>query len=275
MDLPRHPLAQGLNEAASLDPYLQMQFCNPDQGGWSPATDLFFGDDARLKERVMRYGLESWRTTNNHVAGSAFIVAYLTRVIYPVIGQYVLRRRVPGATLENLAFHQLGERIDGTGLRQSRFAALEDDPAAGHPDAEILRDRRQLYLRLKEWVFADNLEIVIECLHRAAGASRKVSRNAVAAACAQAFHRLFYLVEDKVSLVRDADTFFQDRSSPIFGQISLEIVEHQGKAGLFGSRAGCCLIWRTEESDGYCSNCILRPKEEQTRRFQQMLTRMQ
>jgi hypothetical protein len=275
MEIPPHPLAQGLNEAASLDPYLQMQFCDATQGGWIAAWDLFTGDDGLLKNRVMRYGLESWGTSNNHVAGSAFIVAYLTRLIYPVIGQYVLRRRVPRATLENLAFHQLGERIDGTGLRQSGFAALGDDPAAGHPDAEILSDRRQLYLRLKEWIFAGNLEIVIECLHRSAAASRKVSRNAVAAACAQAFHRLFYLVEDKGSLVRDADTFFQDPSSPVFGQVSLEFVEYQGKAGLFGSRAGCCLIWRTDEADGYCSNCILRPKEEQTRRFQQMLARMQ
>jgi hypothetical protein len=274
MDLPPHPLAQGLNEAASLDPYLQMQFCDPHQGGWRAATELFTGNDARLKAGVMSYGYESWGTTNNHVAGSAFIVAYLTRVIYPVIGQYVLRRRVPRATLDNLAFHHLGARIDGTGLKSPWFAALAEDPAAGHPDAEVLSDQRQLYLRLKEWVFAANLEIVIESLHRSAAASRPVSRNAAAAACAQAFHRLFYLVEDKNSLVRDADTFFQDRSSPVFGQVSLEIVEHQGKVGLFGRRAGCCLIWRTDESDGYCSNCILRPKGEQTRQFQQMLARM-
>lgn len=274
MDLPSHPLVQGLNEAAALDSYLQLQFCDPNQGGWRAAEELFAGDDARLKERVMRYGYESWGTTNNHVAGSAFIVAYLTRVIYPVIGQYVLRRRVPRATLENLAFHHVGVRIDGTGLRQSRFAALPDDPAAGHPDAEVLTDQGQLYRRLKEWVFAANLDIVIESLHRSAAASRKVSRNAVAAACAQAFHRLFYLVEDKGSLAKDADTFFQDPSSPVFGQVSLEIVEHQGRAGLFGRRAGCCLIWRAEAGDGYCSNCILRPAEEQTQRFQEMLERM-
>ena len=68
-----------------------------------------------------------------------------------------------------------------------------------------------------------------------------------------------------------ANTFFQDSSSPIYGEISMEIIEHQGKAGLFGRRAGCCLIWRTREGDGYCANCILQPKEEQTQRFREMI----
>lgn len=271
MDLSQHPLTESLNAAGSLDPYLNLPACDPSQDGWSAATDLFLGGNARLKEQVMSYGYASWGTTNNHVAGSSFIIAYLTRVIYPVIGQYVLRRRVPKATLANIAFHRLGERIDGTGLRQSQFAALPDDPAAGHPDAEVLCDEQHLYLRLKEWIFEANLEIVIETLHRAVPASPKVSRNAVAAACAQAFHRLFYLVEDKSSLIRDANTFCQDSSSPLYGEVSMEVIEHQGKAGLFARRAGCCLIWRTEESDGYCSNCILRPREEQTQRFQEML----
>ena len=271
MDLLQHPLTQSLIEAGSLDPYLNLPFCDPDQAGWCAATDLLINDDARLKELVTSYGYASWGTDNYHVAGSAFIIAYLTRVIYPVIGQYVLHRRVPRATLENLAFHRQGESIDATGLRQPQFAALPDDPAASHPDAEVLKNERDLYQKLKEWVFTANLDIIIKTLVRSASASPKVSQNAVAAACAQAFHRLFYLLEDKDSVIRDADTFFKDSSSPIYGQISMEIIEHQGKAGLFGRRAGCCLIWRTKAGDGYCANCILQPKEEQTQRFKEMI----
>jgi hypothetical protein len=271
MDLLQHPLTQSLIEAGSLDPYLNLPFCDPDQAGWCAATDLLINDDARLKELVTSYGYASWGTDNYHVAGSAFIIAYLTRVIYPVIGQYVLHRRVPRATLENLAFHRQGESIDATGLRQPQFAALPDDPAASHPDAEVLKNERDLYQKLKKWVFTANLDIIIKTLVRSASASPKVSQNAVAAACAQAFHRLFYLLEDKDSVIRDADTFFKDSSSPIYGQISMEIIEHQGKAGLFGRRAGCCLIWRTKAGDGYCANCILQPKEEQTQRFKEMI----
>ena len=259
-----HPLAESIRSGSDLSGLFNLSIRDADQDGWLGAGQLFQDNDQRLGDLVMAPGLARWRTENLHVAGSAFIIAYLTRVIYPVIGQYVLHRRVPRATLENLAFHRQGESIDATGLRQPQFAALPDDPAASHPDSEVLKNEQHLYQKLKEWIFTANLDIVVKTLVRSASASPKVSQNAVAAACSQAFHRLFYLLEDKDLVIRDADTFFQDSSSPIHRQISMEIIEHQGKAGLFGRRAGCCLIWRTGAGDGYCANCILQPKEEQT-----------
>jgi hypothetical protein len=271
MNLARHPLVQSLREAGELDSYFDMPLCDLDQRGWSKATDLFQRDDAKLRELVMTYGYERWGTTNNHVAGSAFLIAYLTRFIYPTISQYVLRRRVPRVTLENLAFHRTGGRIDATGLRHPKFAVLPGDPAADHPDAEVLNHERDLYLKLKGWAFKSNADVVIEALRRSVPASLKVSQNAVAASCAQAFHKLYFLEEDKSSVVRDADTFFGDSSSPLYGLVSMEVIEHQGKTGFFARRAGCCLVWRTRESNHYCSNCILQPREEQTRQFWEML----
>ena len=102
----QHPLVRSLREAGELDPYLEMPVSNLDETGWSPAIALFQVEDASLREMVMSYGYARWRTSNNHVAASAFIIAYLTRFIYPMVGQYVLRRRVPRVSLENLAFHR-------------------------------------------------------------------------------------------------------------------------------------------------------------------------
>jgi hypothetical protein len=274
MDRARHPLFQSLGEAGALDPYFDMPLRDPAQSGWSEAKDLMQSDDARLRELVMTYGYERWGTTNNHVASSAFIIAYLTRTLYPIVGQYVLRRRVPKVTLENLVFHRSGRRIDATGLNQPLFAVLSDDPAANHSDAEVLNSERELYLKLQEWAFKSNVDLVIEALHRSVPASLKVCENAVAASCAQAFHKLYFLVEDQETIVRDASTFFEDENSPLYRQVSVEVMEHQGRAGLFARRAGCCLVWRTREANGYCSNCILRPKHEQTRQFQEMLERI-
>ena len=271
MDRVRHPLAQSLQDAGELDSYFDMPLCDPNQGGWSEAADLLQSDDARLRELVMSYGYGRWGTTNNHVAGSAFIIAYLTRFIYPMVGQYVLRRRVPKMTLENLAFHRSEGRIDATGLRRPQFAVLPDDPAANHPDAEVLNHESDLYLKLKEWAFESNVDVVIKALHRSVPASLKVSRNAVAASCAQAFHKLYFLVEGQEAVARDAATFFEDESSPLYRQVSIEVIEHQGKAGLFARRSGCCLVWRTRDNNRYCSNCILRPREEQTQQFREML----
>ena len=119
--------------------------------------------------------------------------------------------------------------------------------------------------------FKSNAEIVIGSLCRSVSASVKVSQNAVAASCAQALHRLYNHVEDKSQVLRDAETFFGDPSSPIYRQVSMEVIEHEGRSGFFARRAGCCLVWRTRGDNGYCSNCILQSREEQTRQFTEML----
>ena len=213
MALAEHPLMSSLREAGELDPYFDMPVADVNETGWSPAATLFQSGDTSLRNLVMGYGYARWGTANNHVAASAFIIAYLTRFIYPLVGQYVLKRRVPKATLENLAFHRTDGRIDATGLRQPQFAVLPNDPAAGHPDAEVLNGETDLYRRLKDWAFQSNVEIVIEALYSSVPASVKVSRNAVAASCAQALHRLYNHVEDKSLVLRDAETFFGD---PVF-----------------------------------------------------------
>jgi len=266
-----HPLISSLREAGDLDPYFDMPVCDVNDTGWSPASALFQAGDDRLRELVMGYGYARWGTTNNHVAGSAFLIAYLTRFIYPLLGQYVLSRRVPKVTLENLAFHRTDGRIDATGLKHPQFAVLPNDSAAGHPDAEVLDSDADLYGRFKDWALKCNVEIVIATLRRSVPASVKVSQNAVAASCAQALHRLYEYVEDKGPVLREAETFFEDPSSLIYRQVSMEVIEHEGNSGFFGRRAGCCLVWRTRGDNAYCSNCILRPREEQTRLFVERL----
>jgi ferric iron reductase protein FhuF len=178
---------------------------------------------------------------------------------------------VANVSLDNILFHQDGDRINGTALGSAAFTALLEDVHARHPDAEVAPSEAALYQRLKHRLFDTNLVPVISALQRAAGASPSVSRNAVASACAQAFHHLYPVVRDPARVVRDADVLFSDPASPVYRQVSMEVVEHDGRRGLFGRRRGCCLAWRIRDDAGYCSNCILVPREEQTRRFQEML----
>ena len=274
MSMAEHPLIHSLREAGELDPYFEMPVSDPNDTGWSPAATLFQADDASLRKLVMSYGYARWGATNNHVAASAFILGYLTRLVYPTVSQYVLKRRLPRVTLENVVFHRTDGRIDATGLKRPQFAVLPDDPAADHPDAEVLPSEADLYRRLKEWAFNSNVEIVIAALCRSVPASAKVSQNAVAASCAQVLHRLYEHVADKNVVLRAAETFFGDPSSLIYRQVSMEVIEHEGRSGFFARRAGCCLVWRTREGNGYCSNCILQSREEQTRQFTEMLARI-
>ena len=281
-----HPLVDSMARASDLNELFAMPLQYPDEGRWLDAQSLFHQslfhqsgfhqtlvnkNDQRLREAVIAYGRARWGTENRHVAGSGFIVAYLTRLTYPLISQYVLHRRIPDVSLGNLAFHTNDNGFDATALKKPRFAALPDDPASGHPDALIVADEAALYAQLKEWLFDCNFGIVIPSIHRAAQASLKVSWNAVASSSAQVFHRLFDLAVDPESVVRKAEAFFDDPSSPVYKQVTMDFIEHQGKLGYFARRHGCCLWWRVEQTKGYCAGCILLSREEQDIRFRDSL----
>ena len=266
-----HPLIAGMARAGLISPYFQLPVRGMEQEGWVDGTRLFLKDDEYLENLVAAYGKGYWATTNRHVAGSAFIIAYLTRLVWPVIGQYLLDRRVPKASLDNISFHFFDGKIDATALSQPLFAVLPSDISAGHRDAEVVTDGAALYQRLKEWLFDSNLALVTASLHRAAKASVKISQNAVAFACAQAFHRLYPAVEDPRRLVSEADAFFDDPSSMVYGQITMEVFEHRERRLFLARRLGCCLAWRVERAHGYCSNCILTPRTQQDHLFREML----
>ena len=266
-----HPLIDGMARAGLISPYFQLPVRRVEQEGWVDGTELFLNDDEYLENLVMAYGSGYWGTTNRHVAGSAFIIAYLTRLVWPVIGQYSRDRRVPNVSLDNISFHFAERRIDATALRQPLFAVLPSDVSAGHPDADVVTGDDALYTRLKEWLFDSNLALVVASLHRAAGASMKISRNAVAFACAQAFHQLYSEVEDPLRLVSEANAFFDDPSSIVYKQITMEVFEHRDRRVFLARRLGCCLAWRVERAQGYCSNCILTPRTQQDQLFREML----
>ena len=89
-----HPLIQGMYRMKDISPYFQLSVNWAEGEGWISAYDLFHNDDNRLINMVRNYGIEHWNSSNPHVAGSAFLIAYLTRLVWPVIGQYVLEKVV-------------------------------------------------------------------------------------------------------------------------------------------------------------------------------------
>ena len=265
------PVVESMRRAGALSDLFFLPVRDQNQGEWIEALSLFQEDDPRLEDLVVANGRDRWGSENRHLAGSSFIVAYLTRLTYPLISQYLLEKRVLNVSLSNLVFHWDGHRIDGTALSSPSFAALPNDPASGHPDARVVPDEAALYTQLKEWLFDSNFKLVIPSLRRAARASLKVSWNAVASSCAQVFHGLYYLGEEPEMVVRNAEAFFGGPSSPAYQQVTMEVVEHLGNRGYFARRAGCCLWWRGSEAGSYCSGCILLSKEQQDAEFRRLL----
>ena len=70
MDMASHPLVSTMQRSAEINQFFSLPVREPEQEGWIEATDLFLGDDQRLRDLIMTYGQKSWGTTNNHVAGS-------------------------------------------------------------------------------------------------------------------------------------------------------------------------------------------------------------
>jgi ferric iron reductase protein FhuF len=270
-----HPLMESLRCAEELGPEYDMPVRDPEQDGWINALSLFQDDDQRLQGIVATLGKEYPGTEDRHLAASGFIIAYLTRLVYPLITQYVVENRVIDVSLRNLEFHTKGQGFDATALGQPKFACLPDDPDASHPDAEIVPDAAALYAKLKEQLFDANFGLVIPALCRSAKASEKVSWNAVAASCAQVFYWLHNLTDDKESVMRHAEAFFTDESSPMYQQLKMELFEHEGKQGYIARRAGCCLFWKVREGDLYCSGCVILSEEEQDTRLRNLLASTQ
>nr|MBC8279393.1 hypothetical protein [Chloroflexota bacterium] len=168
-----HPLVGSLRKTAELGEEYDLPIRTAGEEGWLGATALFQEDDQRLADIVAGYGRGFLGTDNRHLAASAFTIAYLTRLVFPLLSQYILNRLVIDVSLNNLEFHSNGQRFDGTALGRPRFAVLPDDPAAGHPDAEVLTNEKALYNKLNERLFSENFNLVIPSLRRAAGASAK------------------------------------------------------------------------------------------------------
>ena len=179
MDRSGYPLQDSLRQAGIVNPLFEFPIARLPAEGWIPAETVFLDNDQALGDLVIAYGTYAWGSSHPHVAGSAFIIAYLTRLVWPVIGQYIMHHRVPMVSLNNIAFHRQGQRISSTGLVRPAFAALPNDPAAGSPDVHLVPDEDALYHQLKEWLFEANLRLVINALRKAARASIRVSENAV------------------------------------------------------------------------------------------------
>jgi len=267
-----HPLVKGMDRLTQISPYFRLPVKGSEADGWVSAYDLFHEDNDRLKNMVRDYGLEHWDSSNPHVSGSAFLIAYLTRLVWPVIGQFVLERRVPDVTLKNLAFHVKGGSdrrfIDGTAMVIPYFAALKDDTDIQHEHAIEAIDYANLFTVLKRMLFQENLSPVIDSLTQICRASMPVSKNAVASACAQAFRHLYPFVDNPGDLAQLAKELFDDESTVVFGQVTMEVIKMETRSGLFARRLGCCLAWRTSRLNGYCSNCILVSKSEQDKAFE-------
>jgi hypothetical protein len=144
-----------------------------------------------------------------------------------------------------------------------RFRALPDDPAAGHPDAEIVADFDQLRALLVGELTRQHAEPLFATL-------REVAPYGIPAMRANYIDRLASAalwIADELGdpeLARREVTVLVTLASPN-GRSRTGLLEithpDTGRSRLFLRRGGCCLNYRLPGREK-CDTCCLRPHDE-------------
>lgn len=213
----------------------------PDGPGWSTAAELC-SDASLLDDLLRRYG-RGYGTEIPQVTGSLFLKGYLWRVLAPVVAAFLLERRVPdlGPGSVALRFDERGFPADLA--LDGAFAALPEDPGAGHPGALVLPSEEDLSRYLGERFAGAHLPGLLAALRprtrRGLGALRGMGVDAVA----DAFLIVGQSLERGEEAVRLAEGVFAG-PSPLSGTTNYFVVERDGRRETGRVRNACCLYYR-------------------------------
>lgn len=260
-DVATSPLAETLERVDPEKYYFGMKLGVVGES-WRRADSLA-RDDGEFLAAQMERTRTKWDLNNRDTAIS-LTGGYAWQVGGPAAVCYVLSRRVPDISPENLAlrFDEDGG-IAEAAVIGSRFAALPSDPAASHPDAVVLDSEAALlgWLRVR-------LEAGIEPLVVAVRSRMRISRRTLWSRAADlvtdAFLTAGFDTPDQARYAADADAFISTPGSPLRGNTGFFVVERDGRRGAFMTRAVCCHGYKDPEH-GYCNSCPMLSQEERER----------
>ena len=257
------PLAATLERVSEAGPWGDIRLFghagSPTGQGWSTVAELY-SDAPLLDDSLRRLGRE-YGTDIPQVTGSLFLKGYLWRVLAPAVAAFILERRVPDLGPESVAL-----RFDGRGFPvdlavDGVFAALPDDPGAGHPGALVLTSEKDLSRYLGERFAGSHLPGLLAALgprtRRGSSALRQMAVDAVADA--------FLIVGQGLGREGEAVNFAKevlDGPSPLSGTTNYFVVEGDGRRETSRVRNACCLYYRLGRDA--CLTCPRAARTERT-----------
>lgn len=253
-----HPLQQTLARAGLLNPYIRAELGAPDGADWLRAPADLAPGAARL-EQLAAAARAQMRTAAPAVIGSVLLQGYQWPLLCAAIACFLLDRRVPDLDLANTRLrYGPSRRADALALGAGRFAALPDDPAAGHPDARVVADPAALRAALRGALEA-HLAPVIELLCAGLGCRPRGLWLSAADACAGT---LVWLMQAEgwppgrpAQIETEVEALVRAPGSPLTTrQIGLVLLEHGGQRRVFLRRAACCQWYRVEGGHP-CATC--------------------
>lgn len=273
------PLAPTLARASVHDPSLTADLGTL-EAGWFPAAALLAPGSPELAEGLER-SVAAHPGAERRVAGSFFASSYTRCLAGVAVLAYLSEARVPDLSIENIALRYLsytwyeddesgeGERIDLRFL-SGRFAALPDDPAAGHRDAQIVPDGEALRTLLHTSIAAH-----LTPLFTAVQAQTSLGLRAQWCQAADELAVLFLQggqsLGDEARGMAEGLACVKAPGSPLLnrdtGYITIELGGHRE---VFRAHGGCCLYYRLKPGE-HCSTCVLLPPAERIGRLRSYL----
>jgi hypothetical protein len=271
---PCAPLAATLARIAALDPHSLAAGLGDREPGWFPATALCDAESAQLAEGLA-HATRRYPTADRRTAGAFFIGHYAWYLAGAAIGSYLAERRVPDLSLANVMLRygtytwhsgdQSGEAENiEVRLVRGRFAALADDPAAEHIDADVLPSSKALRDWLRE-ALEQHMAALIDSVHTGTRLGKRAQWNLVADSCARLFQHAGQRLGEEPRGCAEGLAFIQAPASPMRASHTRYLtLECNGHRDTFVERGGCCLHHRVEPGQN-CSTCPLRPAEERSK----------
>ncbi|MCF7547489.1 IucA/IucC family C-terminal-domain containing protein [Pseudonocardia sp. WMMC193] len=230
--------------------------CEVDGPGWRPARTFLDEDLPAFIDAGRRV-----RGTSTGVSGSLFVLAYARRLIWPVLGEYLLHGRRVDPTWPNV---MVDADEEGGSFR------------IGFRTATVPSTTSTTSSAIEEVVSAlldGHLEQVVEQVHRETRVGNRVLWGDVAVALAQVFMALSWSSPDRSILLSTAREALDARPR-LRGLVELDTVRHPSGLGtpcwMVVWRRTCCLAFRCgSEHDRapYCGTCPLVGLDDRLARF--------
>ncbi len=227
--------------------------------GWLTLAELLVPTRPELARLAQAYGAEHKLPGRTAPALNVF-GGYAYALVAIVAACYLAQKRVPLCEPDETSVRFDAEgHVNGLAFGSNRFAALDDDPDARHPDCEPFASPELLRDRLRA-----QLVTLVEPLGHAIHATAGVGKPALWAAAADSMAFAFSYVGKALGAEATGAAEATQIGTPgtiLHRRKGFIPIEHCGLEHHLVDRVGCCLFYKAPEGR-YCSSCPHRPLEE-------------
>lgn len=256
------PIADTLGRAAERIQYFSAATGErPD--GWRLAADVV--NDPEAVRDLLDQVLALYQMDDRQIGAAFLVLGYFWSPMLAALACFTLDRRVPDLSPQAVAF----DLRSGVRFTSSRFYALPDDPAAGHPDVEVLPDLDALRDQIVHDFRDGHAEPLFATLRSVAPYGINGMRANTIDRLVSAIIWISESLGDPELARREAPAFVSRMSDR--GRAGIIEVEHAGRIGIYQQRRGCCLNYRLPGKPK-CDTCSLRPLEERITIFRGLMS---